>query len=133
MLDDYDILMYSTHNRDKLIVPERFIRTLKVKIYKIMTSNGSKSYLRFSNKSVDEYNNTYHCSIGKKSIDAIILFCLKKLNRVIKLLNLKLVTELKLLTKRIFLAKVTPKIGQEEYLLLILCWKLIPGRIKLKI
>ena len=74
MLHDYDILIYSTHNRGKLIVAERFIRTLKVKIYKIITSNGSKSYLRFSNKSVDEYNNNL------KSIDAIILLCLKKLN-----------------------------------------------------
>ena len=74
MLHDYDILIYSTHNRGKLIVAERFIRTLKVKIYKIITYNGSKSYLRFSNKSVDEYNNNL------KSIDAIILLCLKKLN-----------------------------------------------------
>ena len=33
-LDDNDILMYSTHNEDKSIVAKRFIRTLKVKIYK---------------------------------------------------------------------------------------------------
>ena len=35
-----------------------------------MTANNSKSYLGYLNKSVDEYNNTYHRSIGKKSIDA---------------------------------------------------------------
>ena len=35
--------------------------------------------------------------------------------------------ELGLLNVRIFWAKVTPKIGREEYLLLILCWKLILG------
>ena len=35
--------------------------------------------------------------------------------------NRKLVIESELLSTRIFLAKVTPKIGQEKYLLLILC------------
>ena len=33
-LDDNDILMQSTHNEGKLVVAERFIRTLKGKIYK---------------------------------------------------------------------------------------------------
>ena len=30
--------MYSTHNEGKSVVPERFIGTLKTKIYKYMTS-----------------------------------------------------------------------------------------------
>ena len=30
----YDILMYSTHNEGKSVVAERFINTLKGKIYK---------------------------------------------------------------------------------------------------
>ena len=30
--------MYSTHSEGKSVVPERFIRTLKNKIYKYMTS-----------------------------------------------------------------------------------------------
>ena len=33
-LQDNDILMYSTHNEGKSVVAERFIRTLKSKIYK---------------------------------------------------------------------------------------------------
>ena len=33
-LDDNDILMYLTHNEGKLVIAERFIRTLKAKIYK---------------------------------------------------------------------------------------------------
>ena len=61
-LDDNDILMYSTHVESKSIVSERFIRTLKNKIYKTMTAKNKKSYLG--------YLNTYHCSIVKKSIDA---------------------------------------------------------------
>ena len=37
--------MYSTHNEGKSVIAERFIETLKGKIYKIMTANESKSYL----------------------------------------------------------------------------------------
>ena len=44
-LDNKDILMYSTHNEDKSVVAEKFIKTLKAKIYKNTTANDSKSYL----------------------------------------------------------------------------------------
>ena len=37
-LQDNDIVMYSTNNEGKAVVAERFIRTLKSKIYKHMTS-----------------------------------------------------------------------------------------------
>ena len=37
-LRDNDIVMYSTHNEGKSVVAERFIRKLKSKIYKYMTS-----------------------------------------------------------------------------------------------
>ena len=37
-LQDCDIEMYSTHNDGKSVIAERFIRTLKNKIYKYMTS-----------------------------------------------------------------------------------------------
>ena len=36
-LQDNDIAMYTTHNEKKSVVAERFIRTLKNKIYKYMT------------------------------------------------------------------------------------------------
>ena len=32
-----------------------------------MAANNSKSYLPYLNKLVDQYNNTYHHSIGKKN------------------------------------------------------------------
>ena len=35
-----------------------------------MTANDSKPKLLEKKKTVDEYNNIYHCSIGKKPIDA---------------------------------------------------------------
>ena len=36
-LQDNDIAMFSTHNEGKSVVAERFIRTLRNKIYKYMT------------------------------------------------------------------------------------------------
>ena len=35
-----------------------------------MATNDSKSYLSYLNKFVNQYNNTYHHSINKKSINA---------------------------------------------------------------
>ena len=52
--DDSNILMYLTHNEGKSVVTERFIRSLKGKIYKKRTANNSKSYLDYLNKLVDE-------------------------------------------------------------------------------
>ena len=37
--------MYSTHNKGKPVVAERFIRTLKYKIYKYMTSISKNMYI----------------------------------------------------------------------------------------
>ena len=43
---------------------------MKGKIYrKITGNNNNRSYLGYLNKLVDEYNSTYHCSIGKKHTD----------------------------------------------------------------
>ena len=55
-----------------------------------MTANNSKSCIGYFKKLIHEYHNTYHRSIGKNFTQIIILW-LKKLNQVIKLLNLKLV------------------------------------------
>ena len=62
--------MYSTNNDGKSVIAERFIKTLKTRIYKKKTANDSKSYLSYLNKSVDPYNNTYHNSVNKKPINA---------------------------------------------------------------
>ena len=68
-LDNNDILIYSTYSESKSVVAERFIKTLKAKICRKMTVNDSKSYLPYLNKLVDQYNNNYHHSIGKKPIN----------------------------------------------------------------
>ena len=71
-LDNSDILMYSKHNEGKSVIGERFIKTLKAKIYKKKSANDSKSYLLYLNKLVNQKNNTYH-SIGKNILMLIIL------------------------------------------------------------
>ena len=87
-LRDNDIVMYSTNNEGKSVVAERFIRTLKSKIYKHMTSISKNVYIDKLDDIVNEYNNTYHTII--KMLEIIhILILIKKL--MIKILNLKLV------------------------------------------
>ena len=44
-LQDNDIVMYSTNNEGKSVAAERFIRTLKSKIYKYMTSISKNVYI----------------------------------------------------------------------------------------
>ena len=55
-----EIEMYSTHNEWKSVVAERFIRTLKNKIYKCMTSLSNDVY---TDDEGNKYNNTYHIKI----------------------------------------------------------------------
>ena len=68
-LRDNDIVMNSTHNEGKSVVAERFIRTLKSKIYKYMTSVSKIVYIDKLDDIVNEYNNTYHTTIKMKPID----------------------------------------------------------------
>ena len=55
-----DTEMYSIHNEGKSVVAERFIRTLKTKICKNMTSISKNVYIDKLDVIVNEYNNTYH-------------------------------------------------------------------------
>ena len=68
-LEKNDIEMYSTHNEGKSVVAERFIRKIKNKIYKYMTSVSKNVYIDKLDDIVDEYNNTYHRTIKMKFID----------------------------------------------------------------
>ena len=61
--------MYSIHNEGKSVVSERFIRTLKTKIYKYMTSMSKDVYVDKLDDIVNECNNTYHRTIKMKPVD----------------------------------------------------------------
>ena len=68
-LKDNNIEMYSTHNEGKSVVAERFIRTIKNKIYKYMTSISKNVCIDKLDDIVKKYNNTYHTSIKIKPVD----------------------------------------------------------------
>ena len=61
--------MYSKHNKGKPVVAEKFIRTLKNKIYKYMTSVSKNVYIDKLDDIVNKYNNTYHSTIKMKPVD----------------------------------------------------------------
>ena len=109
--------MYSIHNEGKSVVAERFIRTLKTKIYKYMTSISKNVYIDKLDDIVNEYNNTYHRTIKIKPVDvkdnAYIHFEKKV---IIKIQNLTLVIMLEFLSTKIFLLKDTQQIGLKKFL-----------------
>ena len=59
-LEKSDIEMYSTHNEGKSVVAERFIRTLKNKIHKYMTSVSKNVYIDKLDNIVFKYNTIIH-------------------------------------------------------------------------
>ena len=66
---DNDIIMYSTYNEGKSVIAERFIRTLKNKLYKHMTATGRSAYYDVLDDVVNKYNNTKHNTIKMKPTD----------------------------------------------------------------
>ena len=63
-----NIKIYSTYNEGKSVVAERFIRTLKNKIFKHMTAISKNVYFDVLHDIVNKYNNTVHRTIKIKSI-----------------------------------------------------------------
>ena len=68
-LSDNDIIMYSAFNEVKSVIAEKFIRTLKNKLYKHMTASGKNVYYDVLDDVVNKYNNTKHSTIKMKPID----------------------------------------------------------------
>ena len=61
--------MYSTYNEGKSVVAERFIRTLKNKIFKHMTAISENVYFDVLDDIFNKHNNTVHRTIKMKPID----------------------------------------------------------------
>ena len=122
--------MHSTHNYGQPVVAEMFIGTLKGKIYKTWQVMIGNLILVIW---ISWWTNTKTVTIiqlTKNPFTLIILLWLKKLRQTLNLLKLQLVIESELLGTKIFIAKITPKIGPNKYFLLILC---LLRHIKLKI
>ena len=69
LLSRNNIIMYSTYDEGKSVAAERFIRTLKNKLYKHMTTTGKNVYYDVLDDIVNEYNNTKHNTIKMKPKD----------------------------------------------------------------
>ena len=61
-LNDNNIEMYSTFNEGKAVLTERFNRTLKNKMFKYFTANGTYKYIDILSSLINEYNNKKHSS-----------------------------------------------------------------------
>ena len=113
--------MYSAHNEEKSVVVERFIRTLKNKIYKHMAAISKNVYLDVLNDIVYKYNNTYHRTIKMKPIDltSIVIQVILSLNimknLMKKILNLKWVIMSETQYKSIFAKGYAPNWSEEVF------------------
>ena len=68
-LEKYVIEMHWTHREGKPVVTERFIRILKNKIYKHVTTSSKDVYIHKLDDMVNAYNNTYHRKIKMAPTD----------------------------------------------------------------
>ena len=116
------IEIYSTHNKGKLVVADRFIRTFKIKFYKYMTSISKNVYIDKLDHIVNEYHNASNNTTYNRIIHVIaqlkwkllmqnqthILTLVKKL--IIKIRNLKLAIMLEYQNIEIFLQRLHSKL-----------------------
>ena len=68
-MQDNDIEIYLTHDEEKSVAAENFIRTLNTKTYKYMTSASKNVYIDKLDDILNKYNNTYHSTTKMKPID----------------------------------------------------------------
>ena len=61
--------MHLAHNEGKSVVVERFIRSLKNKTYKYMTSMSKNVYLDKLDDIVNKHSNAYHRTFKMKPVD----------------------------------------------------------------
>ena len=67
------IEIYSTHNKWKSVVSERFIRILQNKTYNYMRSTSKNVYIDKLDDIINKYNNIYLSTIEMNPVDVHIL------------------------------------------------------------
>ena len=113
--------MYSTHNEGKYVVAERFIRNLKNKIYKYITSKSKNMYIDKLDDIVEKYSNTYHNIMKMKPVDVKLnkyIFSNKEINNKdpkFKIGNIVRISKY----KNIFAKGYTPKWTEEVFVIVI--------------
>ena len=106
-----DIEIYSTNNEEKSAIAEKFIRTLRTKFYKYMTSMSKNVYNHKLDDIVNKYNNTYHTTNKMKRVDvksSTYIASNKKVNNKD--------TEFKIGDIKIFFQKFILQIGLKKFL-----------------
>ena len=84
--------MYSTFNEGKSVLAERFIRTLKNKIYKHIAAISKNVYYDPLDDIINKYKNTLHKTIKSSLLMLQMILLLNTMKNQIKnILNLKLV------------------------------------------
>ena len=115
-----NIEMYLTYNEGKSVVAERFIRTLKNKIFKHMTAISKNVYFDVLDDIVNKYNNTVHRTIKMKPIDVTSdSYAEYNEDSNKKVLNSKLVIMFEFQNTKTFLLKDILQIDQKKFLLLV--------------
>ena len=105
------------HNERKSVIAERFIRTVRNKIYKYMISISKNVYIDKLDDIVNTGNNTYYSTIKIKTIDvksSAYIDSSKEINN--KDPDLKLVIMLEYQNIQIFLQKLKLQIGLKKFL-----------------
>ena len=70
LLKTYDIELYHTENEEKSSIVERWIRTMKDKMWKHFTDSRTYTYMNVLPDLVEDYNNTVHSSIKMTPVEA---------------------------------------------------------------
>ena len=112
--------MYSTYNEWKFVVAERFIRTLKNKIFKNMTAISKNVYFHVLDDIVDKYNLTVHGTIKMKPTDDTDdSYAVYNENSNKKYPKFKVGYPVRISKYKNISAKGYTQIGQKKYLLLV--------------
>ena len=115
-LEKDNIEMHLTHNEEKSVIAERFIRILKNEIYKYMTSVQKNVFVDKLDDIVNKNNNTYHNTIKTVGVKSkTYIESSKEFDNVI---NLKLVILLEYQNIKTFLQKVMLQISLKNIFLL---------------
>ena len=117
-LKDNDIEMYSTHNKGKSVVAERFVRNLKNKIFKHMAAISKNVCFDVLDDIVNKYNNAVSRTIKMKPIDVkddAYVDSIKEVND--KVPKFKVGDRIRNSKYKIFLQKNRHQIGLKKYLL----------------
>ena len=101
--------MYSVRNEGKSVAAERFIRTLKTKIYKYMTLLSRNVYIDKLDDTIDQYNRTERRKINVKSVDLRIMYIFSLIKKL--MINI-LVLEFH--NTKVFLLRDTLKISLKK-------------------